>query len=163
MARTALHTSDLPIEQAPPVNIDAERISDIVQAGEDVLKKEYADELKFNEEPVDIRIEPSQEENAPDHVFSAVNGKGAEIFVNGQWIEITYLPVGQNLTVKRKTVANLATSKRNRIETAYPEPGAKHSINVAHKRTSAAHVFSVLHDPNPRGPAWLKEVIRRNV
>ena len=49
------------------------------------LEKDYADQLKMAEDPVTIIIHPSQEKNPPQVVDCWVNGRGAEVFVNGKW------------------------------------------------------------------------------
>lgn len=162
---TGLHTGDIPIEQKGPINEAAlkGRESEIVHA-DSSLNKAYFDELAFNEEPVTIRIEPSSEKNAPKFYECWVNGRGAEVWDenNRQWNPITYLPVGQQITVKRKYVAVLAAAKRDNISTRHDNADHETVNNFVDRSTSAVANFSVIEDKNPRGAAWLTELRRRN-
>lgn len=170
MARTALNSDDVKIEQKAPIiqaaalDIGAEepaRDGEVVRADPAVMKQTASD-LAFMEEPVMIVLQPSNEKNAPTHYPVWVNGKGAEVFQRGRWETITYLPVGQPLTTKRKYVAVLAGAKFDNIETHHDQPGAEIINNRIVRRTSAVTSFSVLEDKNPKGGAWLAELIRRN-
>lgn len=165
MGRQEIQTADIPIEQKPDISAEqlADRAPEIVQA-QQLPQKDYLDELAFNEEPVTIRIEPSTEKNAATSHYCAVNGKGVEALDrNGQWKEITYLPVGIELTIKRKYVAVLASAKFDTIDTSVGEQRDDGFIaNDVKRRTSGVVVFSVLQDKNPLGAAWLTEYRRRN-
>lgn len=165
MAREQLHSSDVKIEQKKPI-IDTKKYEeegDVIIADASMVNKQWCEELAFNEEPVMIRIEPSSEKNAPGaHPFWN-NGKGAEVFQNGQWMEIGYLPVGRALIVKRKIVAIMAGAKYDRITTEVDEPTVEKPRNEIRRFTSSAVSFSVLQDKNPKGVAWLTDLIRRNM
>jgi hypothetical protein len=163
MGRQAIHTADIKIEQKDDVadTALADRAPEIVRA-EQLPKDDYLDELKFNEEPVMIRLEPSSEKNAATSIPIWVDGKGAEVWMNNRWCEITYLPVGQQLITKRKYVAVLACAKLDTLETKHDEPGAEVIGNRVTRRTSGVMMFSVLEDKNPRGASWLTELRRRN-
>lgn len=163
MGRQALHTSDIKIEQKDDISDRREdRAPEIVRA-EQLPQKDYLDELAFNEEPVTIRLEPSAEKNAAAAVPFWVNGKGCEIFENGQWREIIYVPVGRVFTTKRKYVAVMAAAKYDTISTVHGEAGSSDVIeNRINRFTSAVAAFSVIEDKNPRGAAWLSELRRRN-
>lgn len=162
MGRKALHTSDVKIEQKDPIIDPEDRGGDIVLADERV-NKDWLDDLAFNEEPVTIRIEPSAEKHAAGAHPVWVNGKGAEVFQNGGWQEIGYLPVARNLIVKRKVVAVLAGAKFDRISTEVVEVTNENPVNKINRFTSANVTFSVLEDRNPKGRAWLTDLIRRNM
>lgn len=163
MPRTALHSSDIKIEQKADIGDDVlEREPEIVLVDK-MPDKEYADALAFAEEPVKIRLEPSSEKNAATSFPVWVNGKPAEIFQNGKWREIGYLPVGQIITVKRKVVEIIARAKIDTIDTEVKDQDSERPNNAIKRRTSAVHSFSVLGDTNPIGAAWLTELIRRNM
>lgn len=155
-------SGDTKIEQKPDILDRDDYDGDVILVDPDILKKEYQDELRFNEEPVTIRIEPSSEKNAAAHYPIWNNGKGAEVFQNGKWMEIGYLPVGRLLIVKRKVLAILVGSKIDRIETVVEEKHDQDPDNKIRRFTSPVHSFSVLEDKNPRGGAWLTELVRRN-
>jgi hypothetical protein len=164
MSRRAIKTDEIPIDQKTTVNLDKaspkDRVSDIVIADRP-LDKDYAAALAFMEEPVRIRIEPSSDQNAPGAHRCAVNGKGAEILINGKWLEATWLSVGVEYTVKRKYVEVLLRAKTDTVRTEIVDPQAERPQNNVHRVTSRLATFSILHDPNPKGPAWVQEVVRR--
>jgi len=165
MGRQEIHSSDVPIEQKAPI-ADTKKYAeegDVILADSSIPNKEWLDELAFNEEPVTIRIEPSAEKHAATAHPIWVNGKGAEVFQNGQWQEIGYLPTGRVLTIKRKCVAVLAGAKFDRISTEITDPEGERPNNQIRRFTSASVAFSVLKDENPKGGAWLTDLIRRNM
>src|SRR5262245_46624102 len=88
-----LFTGDIKMEQKPTIESREDLAEDVVVA-EKPLGKDYQDELAFNEEPITIRIERSGEKFAPPVIDCWVNGKGAEVVVNGKWVALGYLPVG---------------------------------------------------------------------
>lgn len=161
MARTALRTEDIKIDQNDPVETDDDR-GGITQADASAVDKDYLAEIAFMEEPVTIRIMSSGGENPVSHYPVWVNGRGAEVLINGQWRTMTYLPVEQEITIKRKYVSVLARSKQDRIETDILDRQADNPRNIVNRRTSATCNFMVLHDPSPRGPARLAEDRRQN-
>lgn len=171
MPRTALNSADLAIEQKRDIENSPEEEraeGDITIADEAMLKADYLAELAFMEEPVTIRIEPGSDENAPQHILLACNGKGCEVMLGGRWREMPggWIPVGQQMTIKRKYLEVLARSKVDRIETVMPEmgaPDAQMSNNRIRRFTRQSNAFSVLEDKSPRGAAWLTEVVRRNM
>ena len=165
MPRTALKTDDIKIEQKSDISTH-EQLKDrsnIVQA-DNVLPadKEYFAQLAFNEEPVTIRLEPSSDPNAATMHPIWNNGKGCEVLINGQWCEQTYLPVSLNWTVKRKYVAILAGAKIDKVLTLAGSVQDENPQNRISRITTAVTTFSVIEDKNPRGAAWLGELLRRN-
>lgn len=171
MARTAIHSDDIPIEQRPNINIDDQlengREAQVIPAGEQVLKDTgWLDNMKFNEEWVTIRLEPSTERNPAQHMYVAVNGIGCECLLdNGRVVQMPYLPVGETWTVRRKYLAVIVTAKIDTILTDVGSPmdGAEYVRNAEKRRTSAVHSFSVLEDKNPHGAAWLAALRRKNM
>lgn len=164
MPRQELHSDQFKIEQNSDLVGDVDfkdRESPIIQVDR-VLDKEYMDELAFNEEPVTIRIEPSSEKNAAMWAPIWVNGKGAEVLLNGKWVEFGHLPVGKVLVVKRKYVEVLIRSKKDSVQTEVIETPGQDPDNRIQRFTSASHSFSIIHDPNPLSAAWVAELRRRN-
>lgn len=171
MPREALHSDSIKIEQKADIPFDAvdqsgnrlplERDAEIVVA-QQLPSDGYADELSFNEEPVTIRLEPTSEKNAATSFPIWVNGKGCEVFQNGRWEEIAYLPVGRIVTIKRKYVEVIVRAKLDAVQTEVSEPDSENPRNVIKRFTSAVHSFSIIEDRNPRGSAWLGELRRRN-
>lgn len=162
MGRQELHTDSLEIEQKPPI-VDHKDYSGDVVLVDKPFNKDYLDELAFQEEPVTIRLEPSSEKNAATAVPIWVNGKGAEVFQNGRWDEIGYLPVARSLIVKRKYVEVLLRTKHDAVQTDILDRDSDRPNNIIRRFTSAVSSFSILHDANPKGVAWATEMRRRNM
>lgn len=162
MPRAALNSDDIKIEQKPSISDDPAQYSGDIVKAEQVLAKEYADELAFNEEPVTIRLEPTAEKNAPASFPIWVNGRGCEVLINGKWLEMTYIPVGRIVTTKRKYVEVIIRAKIDTLMTEVSEPESEHPDNKVKRFTSAVHSFSIIEDKNPAGIAWLTELRRRN-
>lgn len=161
MARQELHSDTLPKpEQMPPIMDTSAYDGDIVLI-ERTHQQDYLDELAFMDEPVTVRLEPSSDKNAAMAFPVWVNGKGAEVFQNGRWDEIAYLPVGRVLVIKRKTLEVIIRAKIDTIHTQIQEMDSERPNNVVQRFTSPVHSFSILEDKNPRGPAWVAELRRR--
>jgi len=154
-----LHTGDIKVEQHPPIE-DRDDLDNVVVAPSQVLDKDYAAQLAFNEEPVTIRIEPSSEKFAPKVVDCWCNGKGAEIVINGKWVSTGALPVGRVVTTKRKYVEILARSKIDSIQTRHDSSEAERPANYIDRFTSSRAPFSVIEDKNPRGAEWLTKLVQ---
>lgn len=163
MAKSVLDSPDVKIDQKPDIIEGHEHEPRIIPAGEKVMTHAHLEALKFSEDPVTIRISPSAEKNAPRSYLSSVNGKGAEVWVNGHWIEFNqgYLPVGRTITVKRKYVEVLLRAKADSVETVHSNPGAEVIENRLRTSTSQVAAISILKDDNPRGAAWAEALIRQ--
>jgi hypothetical protein len=161
-ARRELHTSELPIGQSPAIDlpdngpIDHEQV---IVPVDTPLVDSYLVGLKFAEEPVTIRISMSSEKYAPKVVDCWCNGIGAEVMMNGRWQQLGWIPVGREVTVKRKYVEILARSKIDNITTDTDDPGVENPQNRIERSTSAKVPFSVLKDDNPMGHAWLTRLM----
>lgn len=163
MPRQELHSEQLPPVQQMPDITDTDAYDGDIVLTEDVLKKEFADALAFMEEPVTIRIEPSMDQNAAQWLSVWVNGRGAEVLINGQWIEWKHLPVAEVLITKRKYIEVIVRAKVNSITT----PDMNQAAHVAENNklarfTTPVHSFSIIEDRNPKGPAWMSELRRRS-
>lgn len=112
--------------------------------------KNYIDELAFMEEMMEIRIEPSAEDN-PRQIL--------DFYVNGVPV---WIRVGEPTWVKRKYVEVIARSKPMSIRTEHdtpetsPESGPQNRVL---RSSRAQFPFSVLTDKNPRGHAWLTRIL----
>lgn len=164
MARTALNTADVKIDQKPPIVAEEDREGEIVQADLTALgRKEYLERLAMGEEPVTIRIEPSAEPNAPHSYYCGVNGRGAECLgPDGKWHPIDWVPVDVELVMKRKYVEVLVAAKKDRVETRHDGATVPDPRNEIVRYTSAVANVQILRDDNPRGPAMFTELRRRN-
>lgn len=163
MGREPLHSDTIKIDQKPPIVTAKDRNKGNIVEVDGDLNQDYADELAFQEEPVKIILNPSAEKNAPTAFPVWVNGKGAEVFQNGKWDEIGYLPVGRPLIIKRKYVEVIIRAKLDTVTTAHDDSNAERPVNRVNRATSSVHSYSILEDKSPRGRAWLAEMVRRNM
>ena len=62
------------------------------------------------------------------------------------------------MNVKRKYVEALARGRTTKYEQKTMDPSRPENIQMAEK-TALTYPFSVLHDPNPKGRAWLKAIL----
>lgn len=163
MARTELHSDTLPkVEQKAPI-VDPSKYEGDIVVGEQIGNGDYAAELAFMEEPVTIRLEPSSDKNAATAFPIWVNGKPAEVFQNGRWDEIGYLPVSRVLVIRRKVLEVIIRAKTDTVHTKVQEMDSDRPNNVVQRFTSPVHSFSILEDKSPRGAAWVAELRRRNL
>lgn len=127
-------------------------------AGALLDEAEYMKELAFMEEPVSILIQPHNQDNAPTTVQCWVNGKGAEHFRNGKWMICGWLPIGVEVTTKRKYVEVIARSRRDHISTDTNNTEGMPDGGRIRKRSTSEIVFSITHDANPRGREWATKI-----
>lgn len=175
MARqAAVHSDDYKIEQKADLTGDLKDRDPEVVAVERLPNQDYLDELKFNEEPVTIRLEPTAEKNAPTAFPVWNQGKGCEVLIDrdgrfvtttsgsGRWFEKPYIPVGVVLTTKRKYVEIIVRAKIDTVHTEVKEKDSENPRNTIQRFTSAVHSFSIIEDRNPKGVEWLSALRRRN-
>ena len=162
--RREIHTSDFPVGQAPTIDMSGEgpiERGEIVTPLDGPLSMDQVEPLAFAEESVTILINPSAEKNAPLTVDCWVNGKGAEVFLNGKWQEFGWLPVNRPVTTKRKYVEVLARSKMDNVTTDVGSSEEERPRNNIVRNTSVKSQFSVLADSNKRGLGheWLMRLM----
>ncbi len=111
-------------------------------------KKQF-DELKFNEEMVEVMLHESTDENAENPVFTACNGVSQYFFR------------GQPQRVRRKFVAILASCKEHSLKTEeYTAADGARAIRLRNA-SSLKYPFSVISDPSgKRGADWLKSLLQ---
>ena len=108
--------------------------------------KKMMKEESFMEEVVTLMIHPTTNENEPPYAHLNVNGFNQVI------------PRGQNVPVRRKYVEVLARMKETRYTQMTPNPSEPdRSVMVA--RHGLAFPFSVVEDKNPKGRAWLDQIL----
>jgi hypothetical protein len=161
-ATREINTGDMKVGQKPnivlpdegPLDIQAESIAAVLDGNE-----HYYSDLAFNEEPMTIRVEKSADKFAPKTVDCWVNGKGVEVFLNGQWKSLGWLPVGVPVVTRRKYVEVLARAKPDTIQTEVEDAMVAQPRNEIARNTSTKYPFSVIEDKNPRGAAWLSKIL----
>ncbi len=103
--------------------------------------------LAFNEEVIQIMVHESTDKNSSPLV---------DVYNNG--IPQRFIR-GQVQAVKRKYVEVLARAKPVGIRTSTAESGDGEIYNRIAKTSALAYPFSIVSDPNPKGPAWIKKIL----
>jgi hypothetical protein len=134
----------LPTEPGVPVQYDD---TDIVV--ETVLKSEKAELLAFMEEPVDILVHESTDQNAIKIIPLSVNGAMQPVFR------------GVVTKVRRKYVALLASLKSTTYSQQTMQDVQGNVVQKMIPHTALRFPFSVAYDPNPKGVDWLRTVLNR--
>jgi hypothetical protein len=112
--------------------------------------------LAFLEEPVTIIIAEASDKNQESHIFCAVNGVGPG--PGG----LPWLPRNIEITVARKYLEVLARARPVRVQTVERVNRDNGERYTEQKRSSSQrYPFQVIHDPNPRGRDWLKNLMLR--
>lgn len=111
------------------------------------LHKEKADELKFMEELVTVRVAETSDPNEGVCV-SFWNGGVHQLLIRGE-----------NVTCKRKFLERLARCKTETFANVEFQDEAGIKRIKWPKRTGQRYPFSVIRDDNPRGSEWLRQVL----
>ena len=153
-AKKQVNTEDEKVGQNTHIDIPAEgdvKREDLGESGIDIiqpnaLESDYAARLAFMEEPVTIVVHESTDDNAEPVV---------QLYCNGT---PQFIVRGQPQEVKRKYVEILANARQTSIKTETRTQGDD-VINRVNKHTALRYPFSVQEDKNPRGAAWLRELL----
>lgn len=158
--RKEVNTGDMAIGQKSDIDISLDAQIVHGESIPNIVDEKFIADLAFMEEPVTILIADNSRSDFPEtHVPVQVNEQGAEVFQNGQWLTIGWLPIGVQLTTKRKYVEVLARSKSDAIKTNHDDATVERPQNKITRRTSANYPISVLQDNNPRGTEWLSQIM----
>jgi len=124
------------------------------------LRMDYADELKFNEEPVKIMAHAAADPNAPLYVEAWVNGKGVEQWIEGLgWCEVKFIPVDTEVVVKRKYVEVWLRGRAVNVMTIQDAADGSEPKNLLRRTVTGSHTISIL-DDSPRGKDWARRLMR---
>ena len=107
------------------------------------LNDGYAEELAFMEEPIEIMVQETSDENAENPVIVGVNGIFKAFFR------------GQNTVAKRKFVDALIV-KTSRVTTPKVKNYAGEDAFAIRQHSAHKFPFLVISDRNPRGTEWLR-------
>lgn len=147
-----IETQEQAIAQSRPLDVPVEGSLDgLVRVDQEIViadgpqLDEYAAELAFMEELVDVLVHESTDENAEPIVDVYCNGT-PQRFIRG---------VQQK--VKRKYVEILANARQTSIKTKTHQDNET-VYNRIDKHTALRYPFS-MQDSNPRGQAWLKKIL----
>jgi hypothetical protein len=135
-------------------SLNAQEIEPVLGKGMSELDAK-AKLLAFYEEKLDVILLDTNDPNPEPHVFLSVNGRGPMPGGN-PWV-----PRNVPVTMARKYVEQLCRAKPVRMRTVpgVDASGAK-TMNVQ-RSSSLRYPFTVVRDPNPRGRAWLQELMRK--
>lgn len=158
--RKEVHTGDMEVGQKSDIDIGLDAQIVHGEGLPNLADQKFMTDLAFMEDPVTIRIEENSRSDFPEtHVPVAVQGRNAQVFQNGQWLEIGWLPIGVPLITKRKFVEVLARAKSDSIRTNHEDANVERPRNTIARRTSSNYPLSVIHDANPRGHEWLSQIM----
>ncbi len=120
---------------------------DIQKVAEGDLAR-VAREEAFMHEDVTILIMPTTDANAPPYARLGVNGENVTVRRN--------VPT----TIKRKFVEVLARMKETRVsQDLTPNRDGEITMDSLRGHTGLAYPFTVIQDQNPKGGAWLAQVL----
>lgn len=164
--RDEINTADLATQSRPNIDMMAADIDreDIVIAEDDIpaLKKKYMADLAFNEEPVVILINGhSRDKDSPKNIACWVNGKGIEILLNGKFVPLGYVPIGKQVTTKRKYVENLMTSAPVTVATIVGPATVEQPTQEIQFQRAAEYSISIIRDESPAGADWAESIMYR--
>lgn len=141
-----LHPQDKPrdMPSTGPARIDPLEI-ETVQDGPGL--KDQTELLAFLNEEVEVIVLKTNDKNADPCPGFWVNGRSQ------------YFPRGMRVKCKRLYLEKLARSViTSYTQEEYLDPAGNRAVrNIP--STSLAYPFSVAHDPNPRGSAWLENLL----
>lgn len=151
-------TTDMDVGQKTHIDMPGEGIIDRSAMREQAIEQtdivtasgvdDYAKELAFYEEPVEIEIHESSDRDNPDPIV--------DLYCQGVPQRIIR---GQPITVKRKYVQILVNARHVSMSTETRVEG-ENVVNRVNKRSALRYPFSVIHDANPRGRDWLRQAMR---
>jgi hypothetical protein len=133
--------------QAPAMGIeitDDEPVVETVSESKDFSK--LAASEKFMNEMVTILIHSTTDENQAPHVIVNCNGTNQPIIR------------GVPTKIRRKYVEILARMKETKYTQVTPNPAAP-DMSELRARHGLAYPFDLVEDTNPRGRAWLQNVL----
>lgn len=155
------HTSDVPVPQRKSVE-EGERGADSLVdiAGDLTHEASYMEALAFNEEPVTVQIHTvtGGSKYPETHVPVQVNGRGAEVLYEGKWLAMGWLPIGIELTIKRKYVEVLARSRPEDIETKHDESNVEKPRNWQDRKQTQKYPMTIIKDTQ-KGHEWLSRLL----
>lgn len=110
------------------------------------LKQDALEREAFMNEKVTVLLHDSEQEGANQVEVFTVNGVNQPVIRN------------RPQDVKRKYVEAMARCRVTKYRQMQADPTRPDSI-LMRSHTVPKYPFSVIHDPNPKGPQWLKEIM----
>jgi len=139
-AEREFSVSEIAVNGPPPIEV----------APVDVMRNTgVLDREKFMAEVLRVFLHEPQTDDEPRFCFVGVNG-------HQMWLER-----GREYQMRRFHVAVLAQAKSGRVRQRrnIAPDGSQSYVNT--EMLTLSFPFTVLEDPNPRGPAWLRETLKQ--
>jgi hypothetical protein len=143
-------TDDLDVGQHTHIDMPAEGVIDRsamreegIEIVQGVKLDGYAAALAFMEEPIEVEVHESTDQNAQPVIDLYCNGVPQRIIR------------GQRQTIKRKFVNILADARQTALKTTTRVNGDE-VVNRIDKHSALRYSFSVTRDDNPKGRDWLR-------
>jgi hypothetical protein len=136
----------MPVGQAPDIRL-GDGIPTAANQFEPVdrpLETDYVSTLAFMEEPIEILVHETSDENAENPVIVGNNGVFKAFFR------------GQPTIAKRKFVDSLIV-KTGRVTTPEYINNGGERARAIRQHSAHKYPFSVLKDSNPKGAEWLRQ------
>lgn len=108
--------------------------------------RQLAADEAFMNELVTVMVHSTTDENQPPHIIVNCNGVNQPIMR------------GVPMKVRRKYVEILGRMKETKYSQVTPNPAAP-DVSEMRARHGLAYPFDLIEDPNPRGRAWLQNVL----
>lgn len=138
--------------------VAAMNTSEIEPAGDLAGLQDKAAMLAFMVEELDVMILDSADPNPEPYVFLSVNGRGP---MPGPAEMSVWCPRNTPIKMQRMYVEVLACAKPINFRTQESRDNEGYKTTILKSASALRYPFQVLNDPNPRGPRWLAEMLRR--
>lgn len=159
--RKEVHNSDFPLEQ--PRDILLPESGEIIHDANIVaMEKQFFDDLAFNEEPVTILIDQPIGDFSPQTQDCWCNGKPPELFINGKWYPKAAIPLGIEVTTKRKYVEIMLRAKPYNVRTSHDQQTESNPNpeNYVKRTASRAVNMSIIGDTSSKAREWQQRIMR---
>lgn len=153
-----LDTADMDVGKMRPRKMSAQGKASlepqIVEQVDKPVDKEWADMMRFAQDPITFMVMPASEKNAEDPVYCANNGDPAPVKPRPGW-----LYRNTEYTVPRRFIESLLRAKiisytqRKELDPA----GIQQIVNVP--SVACRYQLRIIHDPHPRGADWFKHIM----
>ncbi len=159
--RKEAHSSDFALEQIRDIVMPSqgEIIHDPALAAIDAA---YLDDIAFNEEPVTIIIDVPPGDFAPQTQDVWCNGELPELFINGRWFKKAAIPLGVEVTVKRKVAEILMRAKPYTVRTSHDQQteANPNPENYVKRTANRAVNMSIIGDTSAKAREWQHRIMR---
>lgn len=148
MARGRINTENEYLGKAGEFNIDEiGNGSPDIEIVDRVLTADKAETERFMNEMVTVMIHDSTDENDTELVQVSINGRNQ------------FIRRGYPQQVRRCYVERLARAKKTSFNQNLDERLGEAGVNRLMSHHALKYPFSIVEDPNPKGAAWLRNLL----